>query len=268
MSTTNTPENKGETVPDSRTPSDARIILGPLVKYALMGLVLVSVIISTAVLLDSQFNDIDQAARLDKRQDYTYTAADTRTTKVAETMNEASDSQAAKLPQRPIAVAPAIDSKAVLDSTEHVESTAAISSQTPTIETRNDTLPVAAAPVATAVIQPRENSNTDATTVVTDSAVKDQATADKYQRYAYPFEPSFDALIAERNAYLNKMDQIYLEELKVRQLKQLQHMRERLARQEQRIKEWEARYQQRYDVRASDVEERQETRDRLSADRI
>ena len=45
---------------DQNKPSDARIILGPLVKYAAMGLVLVSIIITTAVMLDRQFNDIDR----------------------------------------------------------------------------------------------------------------------------------------------------------------------------------------------------------------
>ena len=40
--------------------SDARIILGPLVKYAAVGFVLVSIIITTVIMLDRQFNDIDR----------------------------------------------------------------------------------------------------------------------------------------------------------------------------------------------------------------
>lgn len=56
MSDTNTPETKQH----KKVPSDAQIILGPLVKYALIGLVLVSAIITTAVTLDRQFNDIDR----------------------------------------------------------------------------------------------------------------------------------------------------------------------------------------------------------------
>jgi hypothetical protein len=44
---------------EQNEPSDARVILGPLVKYAAMGFVLVSIIITTAVMLDHQFNDID-----------------------------------------------------------------------------------------------------------------------------------------------------------------------------------------------------------------
>jgi len=60
MSETNTPETTIENEKNSNAPSDARIILGPLVKYALIGLVLVSVIITTAVMLDRQLNNIDR----------------------------------------------------------------------------------------------------------------------------------------------------------------------------------------------------------------
>jgi len=45
---------------EQNEPSDARIILGPLVKYAAVGFVLVSIIIITAVMLDREFNDIDR----------------------------------------------------------------------------------------------------------------------------------------------------------------------------------------------------------------
>ena len=54
MTDTKTPEQA------QKQPSDARIILGPLVKYAAIGLVLVGIIITTAVMLDRQFNTIDQ----------------------------------------------------------------------------------------------------------------------------------------------------------------------------------------------------------------
>ena len=74
--------------------------------------------------------------------------------------------------------------------------------------------------------------------------------------------------MAERNAYLRERDRIYLEEVRASQQKQLQLMRERLARQEQRIREMEQRYQEIYDIRAADMQERQERREHFFADRI
>lgn len=45
---------------EDKQPSDARIILGPLAKYAAVGLVLVGIIVTTAIMLDKQLNDIDR----------------------------------------------------------------------------------------------------------------------------------------------------------------------------------------------------------------
>ena len=45
---------------ENTQPSDARVILGPLAKYAAVGLVLVGIIITTAIMLDKQLNDIDR----------------------------------------------------------------------------------------------------------------------------------------------------------------------------------------------------------------
>jgi len=62
MTEMNTPETTSEA--DKKAVSDARIILGPLVKYALMGFVIVSIIITTGIMLDRQFNDIDRELAL------------------------------------------------------------------------------------------------------------------------------------------------------------------------------------------------------------
>ncbi|MGB5455086.1 MAG: hypothetical protein WBO73_07970, partial [Gammaproteobacteria bacterium] len=83
-----------------------------------------------------------------------------------------------------------------------------------------------------------------------------------------PFDQSFEAVIAERNAYLKHRDHIYLEDFKSSQDKQLEFMRERLARQEQRIKEMEARFRERYDMRAGNLKEMQALRERNMPDRI
>ena len=60
MADTNTPDQDTDPGQAQKQPSDARVILGPLVKYAAMGFVLVGIIVTTAVMLDRQFNTIDQ----------------------------------------------------------------------------------------------------------------------------------------------------------------------------------------------------------------
>ena len=60
MNDSQTPDIESEDRLERNQPSDARIILGPLVKYAAIGLVLVGIIVTTAVTLDRQFNKIDE----------------------------------------------------------------------------------------------------------------------------------------------------------------------------------------------------------------
>ena len=60
MTDTSSPDHEPANGPAANQPSDARIILGPLVKHAAVGLVIVIIIVTTAVMLDRQFNTIDQ----------------------------------------------------------------------------------------------------------------------------------------------------------------------------------------------------------------
>ena len=60
MTDTLTPENDADNEETRKQVSDARVILGPLVKYAAMGFVIVTIIVTTAVMLDHQLNTIDE----------------------------------------------------------------------------------------------------------------------------------------------------------------------------------------------------------------
>ncbi|MGB5677558.1 MAG: hypothetical protein WBN36_07080, partial [Gammaproteobacteria bacterium] len=60
MTEANSTETTNHAINGNKAPSDARIILGPLIKYAAMGLVLVIAILTTAVMLDHRLNDIDR----------------------------------------------------------------------------------------------------------------------------------------------------------------------------------------------------------------
>ncbi|NNJ95760.1 MAG: hypothetical protein HKP12_01210, partial [Gammaproteobacteria bacterium] len=60
MTEANAPDTTRHQDKDTVMPSEARIILGPLLKYALMGLVLAVVLLTTVVMLDHRVADIDR----------------------------------------------------------------------------------------------------------------------------------------------------------------------------------------------------------------
>lgn len=247
MTDTKTPATETDNNEDQKKQSDARMILGPLVKYAAMGLVLVSIIITTAVMLDHQFNDIDREvaeleAQLAQANTDTVVAADTDTT--------------AELKAESI---PAVETAAVQQQPEVAEVTEAEKPAASVVENSPDTAPE----VAPAAAQPVETETNAAKATVAKYVVADSA-----NKNSDFFDQSMDELIAERNTYLEEKDRVYLEEFKASQNKQLQFMRARLARQEQRIEKMEIRNQEIYDIRAANVKEMQQIRESFLTDRI
>ncbi|UCB55630.1 MAG: hypothetical protein JSW45_03630 [Thiotrichales bacterium] len=267
MTDTKTPVDNNHNPGEQAQPSDARIILGPLVKYAAMGFVLVGIIVTTAVMLDRQFNTIDQEvaalqAELDKAGRKYQDEIEPGNTDVA----AENDTAAAILDE----AEPVLTSETVT-LTEQGETTD--SDTIAVIETDDTALeenladtprdPVVSE-TSTQLIEQQPATETIAADT-TASVIPD--TDRQYYSHGFYGEP-MDAIIAKRNAYLQEMDRIYLEEYRASRQKQLQLMRERLARHQQRITEMEQRYQEMYDLRAADMKDRQEIREHYRADQI
>ena len=276
MTDTTTPVTETENNEDVNTPSDARVILGPLVKYAAVGLVIVGIIITTAVMLDSQFNNIDREvaaleAELAQANTETETVSDTTealqaqaasgieidTAQVVVTDTEKQDSSSTDVAQADRTASPAASI---------VAETAATAS--PVTQAANQPVPVNKNLADTNIAKNVAAEDTIDNSAVADNTTAGNAAAHRVNKNADFFDKSFEDLIAERNEYLKEMDRVYLEEFKASQEKQLQSMRERLTRQEKRIEEMEQRNQEIYDVRASSVKEMQRMRENFMTDRI
>ena len=265
MTDTKTPDQVTENYQEPKQPSDARIILGPLVKYAAIGLVLVGIIVTTAVMLDRQFNNIDQevaalqaqlananeqAEAVSKKKTDAAPITDTvdapvSEVSVAQTAVAVSDATAAQIP-------------AVAEAPEVIQADKLAADNT------GSTSPVAVTQPAAQVVAPVLVTET-----VADTGIPAEATVGVRTIHENDFfGPSMDEIIAERNTYLKERDRIYLEEFRQSQQKRLQTMRDRLVRQEQRIEERKQRYQEIYDIRAANMKERQEIRESFLTDRI
>ena len=247
---------------ESKTPSDARIILGPLVKYAGIGLVIVAIMITTVVTLDRQFNNIDrEVAELEAQLAAAHPAADSDQT-AADANSLETDAVDETLAEKAGDPEPTL-SPALEASTNQATSTKAANRTAETPAVTN-------AAVAGAKARLVNNEAVEQAVSADQTAVVEQVNQniDSVARPDDFFDKSIEDLIKERNAYLNERDKVYLEEFKANQEKQLQLMRERLARQEQRIEEMEKRNQERYETRAADVMEMQQRRENFLSDRI
>lgn len=277
MTEANAPDTTRHQDKDTVMPSEARIILGPLLKYALMGLVLAVVLVTTVVMLDHRVADID-------REVATLEAELAAANKAAETADQITPSQDQARDSRPntthVVVAP---NQTEASESQTQSSKAAIARLD---ESNNSVVsaplapekPVARSPenkrVATTVLSSSVESAIDANVTATESDILQQVVqpqpvvmSDQNVRRV-PFDQTFEAIIAERNDYMKHRDHVYLEDYKASQDKQLQFMRDRLARQQQKIRDWETYYQQRYDTRADNLKDLQERRESVLPDRI
>ena len=257
MTETKTPGTETDYNEEQHKQSDARIILGPLVKYAAIGLVLVGIIITTAVTMDRQFNDIDrEVAELQAQlaQANTDTAVEANADNTAGPQAEAAPVVEAETVKQEPAIS------AIAEATEDEKPAAA----TPVVENSVDATPAVTQTAAQAV--KKEVIVTEST--VAEDTVVEAADAARTNRHSDLFDKSFDELIAERNNYLKERDRLYLEEFRASQERQLQFMRERFAHHEQRIQEMEQRNQEIYDYRAANLKERQQRRESFLPDRI
>ena len=256
MTETNTPGAESDYNEEQHQQSDARIILGPLVKYAAIGLVLVGIIITTAVTMDRQFNDIDrEVAELQAQlaQANMDTAVEAKADNTAGSQAEAAPVVEAETVKQEPAIS------AIAEATEDIKPAA-----TPVVENSVDATPAVTQTAAQAV---KTEAAVTESTVAEDTAVE-AAVAARTNRHSDLFDKSFDELIAERNNYLKERDRLYLEEFRASQERQLQYMREHFAHHEQRIQEIEKRNQEIYDYRAANLKERQQMRESFLPDRI
>lgn len=268
MTDIKTPVTETDNDIDENKQSDARIILGPLVKYAAAGFVIVGIIITTAVMLDSQFNDIDrEVAALEAQLAQANMEAEvaTDTPAVQNTADVEADTVEAVVTevtaQQPAISESAEITEAGLSSANTVAETVEASSPQPQTATQS-------AAVETKITDTNAADNSIVENAVTVNAASDNPVAQQAGKKVDIFDQSIEDLIAERNEYLKEMDRVYLEQFRASQEKQLQLMRERLARQEKRIAEMEKRNQEIYDIRASSVKEMQRMRETFLTDRI
>jgi hypothetical protein len=261
MTETKTPATETDDNEELNKQSDARIILGPLVKYAAVGLVLVGIIITTAVMLDRQFNDIDrEVAELQAQlaQASMDAAVETNADNSAGSQAEAAPAVAVEALKQEPAIS------AVAETTDAEKPAAK-----PVVENNVAATPAVTQTAAEAVKKEViVTESTVAEAAVAEDTVVEATVADETIKHSDFFDKSFDEMIAERNNYLKERDRLYLEEFKASLERQLQFMRERFAHQEQRIQEMEKRNQEIYDYRAASIKERQQRRESFLPDRI
>lgn len=231
-------ENEAVDETQQDTPSDRRVILGPLVLYGLVAFVVSGLIVTTAILIDKEYNQIDkQVTTLHTEIEDQHHAEQVVEPKPAK-LNE--DIKG-----------PAVETMAAVDNNIEKATEVKILEVDQSITVATDTAePEAIALEAAPVVTAPETSTT-----TKPAQVEDYKTFDPEKRRV--------ARITEHNEFMARKDQEMLSSFKASQAKQIEMLRQHLARQQQRIEALEKRNLETYQMREAAMKRMQKDREQF-----
>lgn len=240
-----TSETKSEntTTPAVENKSDNKTVFGPLGKYAVAGVIMVSIIVTTAIMLDKQMNTVDEKlAIIENDLSQTYAAG-------TETNSEATT--------------------AVIEKKVEIATTTESNNEVAVTEVSTADVLVTAEPEATASGVVSEAIATTALPVVQQARSAEAArfeltrknSQDQQQARIEAFKQQQKQHMAEMFARIKALEAKQLDHYKTGQESQIAHLREQVAQQQQQIEALVLRNKDRYDLRAANVQRNQTSRE-------
>jgi hypothetical protein len=267
MTTDTKPDNTAETAEDNNSVNTAnsnKAVFGPLGKYAVIAVIMVSIIVTTAIVLNKELNSVEQEIAVIEDEVADLTVADAEES-TDESLTTNSTEVSANL---------TLDDKV---ASESVVSTAvnASNTQTVTVASLSETTPLNTAPSAEVLVA----TATTTETVVTDSVAPVAATKttttvksmqDRQAQLAMNNQARIDAHKLEQKQHMSEMftriktlEAQQLEQYKTRQDTRVERLREQIAKQQNMIDSLISRNKELFELRAASVQKNQTNREQM-----
>lgn len=261
MATNTTEPVESEKVTNEETPqdniSDRRLILGPLLMYGVVAFVIAGVIVTTAVMLNNEYNQIDKQVAAVEAEIAQQNQMEAHAEQKAIVDVKNTEVISAE-------VISAIETEQAKEETEAIETTNVIASNAETNPAA--ALPEENSPIATSSAEPATVVSATAASTTIASETKTPSTVTATPQIADKiFDPkvSIATRRAEHHELMVKQDQKQLELFKASQARQIEWLRNQLAQQQERIDTIEERNLKTYEMREADVKRMQETREQF-----
>ncbi len=256
-----------ETKTESTTPpasNDNKAVFGPLGKYAIVAVIMVSIIVTTAIMLDRQLKSVDEQIAAIEEEVAEMHAADTKDTNTIEVIAEVSAVVAdTEIKQAEVKQEAVIETAAVVAAPETAPATTPAITEA-VVETA-EALPVqktAAAPVET------EAKQTTAATAAQFETIQTKNIAQAHQKKlamenqarieAYKLEQKKH--MTEMFARINTLESQRLDRYKANQDGQIVRLRKQISQQQHMIETLVLRNKDLFDMRAANMQRHQENR--------
>lgn len=265
-----TTETKTETISEStevnsneNTAASNKAVFGPLGKYAIVAVIMVSIIVTTAIMLNKQMKTPEEQIAVIENEVAEFSLADAEVSEAEIVAAITEVEPAAEVPQTVT-----LNTSTVVGDNETLEKTVISSIET----TQAISSPSADVLIAT---------ETTAETTTTDSAVTESATAtknttieenvlDRHAQLVMKNQARIEAFKLEQKQHMSKMfariktyDAKQLEQYKSHQDTQVERLREQITKQQQMIDALVSRNKELYELRAANVQKNQTRREEM-----
>jgi hypothetical protein len=251
MTTKNKPDSTIENAEASKPEAEDqaaknKIVFGPLGKYAVIAVIMVSVIVTTAIMLNKELGNVD--GKIASIENEVSEMASTGTDAAASVTESTAAVEIAAVPDADVTAAPAAASTSTVSSAE----TAA-----------KETVVVAESSADTVI------SATDATSQ-TENAPFETSREARQQQLAAEFQARIEAHKLEQKQHMTEMfarikeqEAQQLDQYKSYQDTQVERLRDQIAKQQQMIDTLISRNKELYELRAANVQEQQTNREEM-----
>ncbi len=269
------------------TTSDNKVIFAPLGKYAAIAVIMVSIIVTTAIMLDKQLNTVNEkiaTIESEVTKSHSKDTTLTETTAVAstepETLNETASANE-KQQSSEVAIKPEIKKAATVDvyvtDETKTETTPEANNQTATASTLNTEEVAATENVyITDIVNKPEVTVTENAKQTNQAAYQTQTAMNhndkamgktnfdqKRQAHAKAVKLEQKQRMTEMFARIKVLESQQLDHYKAGQEKQIARLRERIAEQQKMIDALVLRNKDLFELRAANIERRQTNREQM-----
>ncbi|VAW50290.1 hypothetical protein MNBD_GAMMA05-1331 [hydrothermal vent metagenome] len=258
-------------------PSDNKVIFGPLGKYAVIAIIMVSIIVTTAIMLEKQLNTIDQqvadleAEIAESNKKKLISSKATASTDISDTAISAeAASQTSAAVETSLAEAPVVTKAKNIASAEETNKNSTLA-----VETVDDTKNISAEPtLATSTSVEQTAQVTPVATIkqiLVDRQVKltdrltnrNKAREEVRQARTQAFKLEQKKHMSELFARIKALESRQLDRYKVSQQNQVVSLRKQVTRQQQMIEALALRNKDLYELRSATAQRNQSNREQM-----
>jgi len=256
------------------TATDNKAIFGPLGKYAVIAIIMVSIIVTTAIMLEKELSDIDkQVAEIQ-----TEIAETNKTNQDSSEVTAATDdnnitNSAEVTPQTSAVVeTPTADIyvSTKTESTVTAKEAKKDSNQTTEATASAEDMNATPAPATHTSVEPTAQTSTASTTEQNHAAVRQTELTDRKKAREEARQARIDEFKLEQKLHMTELltriktlESEQLDRYKASQQSQVDHLREQVAHQQKMIEALILRNKAQYDLRSANIQRNQSTREQI-----